>query len=57
MAQWSEHSPSTIVAWVRRIPGPGVICGLSLLLVLVRFFSFFRLMKDLTKECFIFGFN
>ena len=37
MAQWWEHSPPTNVFRVQfpdSIPGPGVICGLSLLLVL-----------------------
>ena len=35
MVQWCENSPPTSVARVRLIPGLGVICGLSLLLVLV----------------------
>ena len=34
MAQWCEHWPPTNVAWIS-IPGLGIICGLSLLLVLV----------------------
>ena len=33
MVQWWEHSPPTNDSWVRTQIGPGVICGLSLLLL------------------------
>ena len=35
MAQWWERSPPTMQCGPGSTPGPGVICGLSLLLVLV----------------------
>ena len=35
MAQWREHSPLTKVARLDSISGLGVICGLSLSLVLI----------------------